>query len=85
MISLRVIYIEDGKIEVVKQWSEPQFVQDIQVFFGFTNFYWYFIQRFSWIAASFTSMLKTSCTELAELRKGVVGIVSSREKHGNRT
>ena len=34
--------------------------QDIQVFLGFANFYWRFIQGFSKIAAPLTSMLKTT-------------------------
>ena len=35
-------------------------MQDIQVFISFPNFYQYFIQGFSKIAASLTSMLKTT-------------------------
>ena len=34
-------------------------MQDIQVFIGFANFYWHFIQSFNRIAAPLTSMLKT--------------------------
>ena len=48
------------KIEVVWKWPEPKSVQDIQVFLGFVNFYWRFIQGFSKIAVLFTSMLKTT-------------------------
>ena len=44
---------------MVKKWSKLKLVQDIQVFLGFTNFYWQFIQGFSKIAAPFISMLKT--------------------------
>ena len=58
MVSSKGIRIEDKKIEAVKQWLEPQSVQDIQIFLGFANFYWRFIQRFSRIAALFTSILK---------------------------
>ena len=35
--------MEDKKMEAVKQWPELQSVQDIQVFFGFANFYRRFI------------------------------------------
>ena len=35
-------------------------MRDIQVFLGFANFYKYFIQSFSKIAAQFTSMLTIS-------------------------
>ena len=51
--------MEVEQIEVVKKWPELKSVQDIQVFLGFANFYWQFIQGFSKIAASLTSMLKT--------------------------
>ena len=56
------ISIETKRIEVVKEWSEPRSVWDIQVFLGFANFYWQFIQGFSKIAAPFMSMLKTTVT-----------------------
>ena len=51
--------MKDKRIEAVKEWPEPQLVRDIQLFLAFTNFYQRFIQRFSWIAAQLTSMLKT--------------------------
>ena len=66
--------MEDEQIEAVKQWPEPQSIRDIQVFLGFANFYRRFIQGFSRIAAPLTSMLKTSSTESAEPRKGIVGV-----------
>ena len=31
--------MEDEKMEVVKNWPEPKFVRDIQVFHNFANFY----------------------------------------------
>ena len=43
VISSKNIYMEDKRIEAVKQWPEPQLVQDIQVFLGFANFYRRFI------------------------------------------
>ena len=52
--------MEDEKIKVVKNWPKPKFVRDIQVFFGFANFYQRFIQGFNKIARSLISMLKTS-------------------------
>ena len=48
------------KIEVVKDWSEPKSVRNIQIFLGFANFYRQFIQSFSRIAASLPSILKTT-------------------------
>ena len=50
--------MEAEQIEVVGKWPEPKSVWDIQVFLGFANFYWQFIQGFSRIAAPLTSMLK---------------------------
>ena len=52
--------MEDERIRAVKLWPEPKSVRDIQVFLRFANFYWQFIQGFSRIAASLTSMLKTT-------------------------
>ena len=56
--------MEDKRIKVVKDWPEPESVRDIQVFIDFENFYRHFIQGFSRIAASLTSMLKM--TRLSE-------------------
>ena len=42
----------------MKDWFNPKLVYNIQVFLSFTNFYWQFIQGFSKIAASLTSILK---------------------------
>ena len=63
--------MEDERIKAVKQWPKPKSVRDIQVFLGFVNFYRRFIQGFSYIAASLTSMLKTT---------GSTGSVASPEK-----
>ena len=52
--------MEVKRREVVKEWLEPKLVRDIQVFLGFANFYWQFIQGFNKIAAPLTSMLKTT-------------------------
>ena len=60
MVSLEGIRMEDKQIEAIKQWPEPQSVWDIQVFLEFANFYRRFIQGFSHIAVSLTSMLKTA-------------------------
>ena len=54
------ISMEAERIEVMKDWPEPKSVCDIQVFIGFANFYWRFIQGFSRIAAPLTSILKTT-------------------------
>ena len=56
------VQMEDEKIKAIKSWPEPNLVQDIQVFIGFANFYWRFIQGFSKVAAPLTSILKTGLT-----------------------
>ena len=60
IVSLQGIYIKDERIKAVEQWPELKLIRDIQVFFGFANFYRQFIQGFSYIAAPLTSMLKTT-------------------------
>ena len=61
--------MEDKKIEVVKNWSKSKSMRNIQVFFGFANFYWHFIQGFNKIAGPLTLMLRTtqSAQNLASL------------------
>ncbi len=52
--------MEEEKIEVVRDWPEPQSARDIQVFLGFPNFYRRFIRNFNRIAVPLTSMLRTT-------------------------
>ena len=84
VVSSKGIRIEDERIEAVKQWPEPQLVRDIQVFFGFANFYRQFIQRFSRIAAPLTSMLKASGGTKSKTQpgEGGVGVGCSRAGYG---
>ena len=60
VVSSKNISMENKRIEMVREWPEPKSVRDIQVFLGFANFYRQFIQGFSKIAASLTSILKTT-------------------------
>ena len=60
VVSSKGISMKAERIKVVRKWLEPKPVRDIQVFLGFANFYWQFIQGFSKIAAPLTSMLKTT-------------------------
>ena len=62
VVSSKGISMEAERIEVVRKWPEPKSVRDIQVFLGFTNFYWQFIQGFNRIAAPLISMLKTAAS-----------------------
>ena len=52
--------MEATRIKIIKNWPELKSVCNIQVFLGFANFYWQFIQGFSKIAVLFTWMLKTT-------------------------
>ena len=52
--------MEDKQIKAMKNWPKPTSVRDIQVFIGFANFSWRFIQGLSKIDASLTSILKTT-------------------------
>ena len=72
VVSAQGIQMEDERIEAVKSWPEPKSVRDIQVFIGFANFYWRFIQGFSKIAAPLTSMLKTSSAANTQLQRSMV-------------
>ena len=56
------VRMEEERKDAVKNWPEPKSICDIQVFFGFANFYCFFIQGFNKIAAPLTSMLKISPT-----------------------
>ena len=60
VVSSKGISMEAERIEVVKDWPKPKSVRDIQVFLGFANFYWRFIQGFSRIATLLISILKTT-------------------------
>lgn len=77
------VQMEDKKMKVVKNWPEPKSVWYIQVFIGFANFYWHFIQGFSKITALVTSMLKTSSdsTQTHQMLK-LVGVDDKVENGG---
>ncbi len=60
--------MEEERIEAVKTWLETQSVRDIQVFFGFANFYRRFIWNFSRIAATFTSILRITDDEALSIQ-----------------
>ena len=62
------IWMEDERIKVIKNWPKQKSIQNIQIFIGFANFYQRFIRSFSRIAASLTSMLKTTGSSNMPLR-----------------
>ena len=76
--------MEDERIKAIEQWFKPKSVRDIQVFLGFANFYWQFIQVFSCIATPFTSMLKiTGSTGFAANPKETKGEIGGNSMIGN--
>ena len=78
--------MEEERIDAVKAWPEPKSILDIQVFIGFGNFYWRFIQGFSKIATPLTSILKTSPQPAGTLSASAVDdsevVESSSENEG---
>lgn len=52
--------MEEKKIEVIRSWSEPKSVRDIQAFLGFANFYRIFIINFNKITTLLISMLQAT-------------------------
>ena len=55
----------------MKNWPKLTLIKDIQVFIGFANFYWRFIQSCSRIVIPFTSLLKI--TKLSDLSPKTFG------------
>ena len=63
----------------MRNWLELKLVRHIQVFLGFANFYWQFIQIFSRIASLLTSILKIRAIQLTERSTLSVDVVGDIE------
>ena len=50
VVSKGQVQMEQDKIKVVKEWKVPTKIKEVESFLGFVNFYWRFIQNFSYIA-----------------------------------
>ena len=50
------VQMDNSKVSVIQEWPIPQYLKDIQVFFGFANFYRYFIYGYSRIVTSLTQL-----------------------------
>ena len=50
VISAQGIAIDEGKIEVIKNWPTPMNVTEVQSFLGFTGYYCQFIPKFMQVA-----------------------------------
>ena len=85
MVLSKRINMEAKRIQVVKDWPKPKLVCNIQVFLGFANFYWQFIQGFSRIAAPLTSMPKmTGSSNKSAFRKNDGSRLASSRNDNNR-
>ena len=60
VIGTEGIKMDLKRVQTIMEWPLPQSFHDIQVFLGFTNFYWKFIQKYSVIVAPLTDLLKGS-------------------------
>ncbi|KAK3566097.1 hypothetical protein QTP86_025692, partial [Hemibagrus guttatus] len=59
------IQMDEGKITTIRNWPAPTTVKELQRFLGFANFYRRFIQNYSSIANSLTSLLRNKPKSLA--------------------
>jgi hypothetical protein len=52
------IEVDEAKIEVIKSWSIPATLTQLQSFLGLTGFYRCFVRDFSTIAAPLNDLMK---------------------------
>ncbi|KAL0148604.1 hypothetical protein M9458_056151 [Cirrhinus mrigala] len=57
-ISAEGVHMDQGKVNAILKWPQPQNIKELQRFLGFTNFYRRFIQNYSSITAPLTSLLR---------------------------
>ncbi len=57
ILSANWIQMDQGKVQPIRDWSQPQSVKELQRFLGFANFYQKLIQNFSLLSAPLTSMV----------------------------
>ncbi len=58
VVSKQGVQMDDGKVTAITSWPTPQTVKELQRFLGFANFYRRFINNYSTITSSLTSLLK---------------------------
>ncbi len=58
IISADGIQMDQGKVQAIRDWPQPQSVKELQRFLGFANFYQRFIKKFSLLSAPLTSMIR---------------------------
>ena len=52
------IKMDSAKISVIKGWLTPRNISEVQLFLGFTNFYYRFIKKYSEVTVSLTNLTK---------------------------
>ncbi len=65
VISSEGIQMEQEKVQAIQEWPQPPTVKELQIFLGFSNFYRRFINNFSLLTASLTSMLHSKPKSLS--------------------
>ena len=58
MVSPKGVFMEESRVQSIKDWPEPTCIRDIQVFLGFANFYRRFIREYSRVSAPLTDMTR---------------------------
>ena len=54
------VMMNPWRVETIKNWSILKSFYEVQIFFEFANFYWWFIEAYWQIASSLISLLKES-------------------------
>ena len=52
------IRMDSVKIGIIKKWSMPRNISEVQLFLGFANFYYRFIEKYSEVAVNLTNLMK---------------------------
>ena len=58
VITTNGVWINKEKVKAVKEWLEPENLEEVQAFLGFANFYQRFIQKYLQICTSLPKMTK---------------------------
>ncbi|KAL0180230.1 hypothetical protein M9458_025672, partial [Cirrhinus mrigala] len=58
VISAEGVQMDQGEVNAILEWPQPNSVKELQHFLGFSNFYHRFIQNYSSITALLTSLLR---------------------------
>jgi hypothetical protein len=58
LIRIKGIYTDPERVYSIIKWPEPELFRNIQVFLGFTNFYYRFIYYYSQVTIGLIDLLK---------------------------